>query len=453
MSWFWIIVELIATTFENYIVIRTMSKVLEDKYSKKNQLSCAFMFIAISTAYVTCLNQITIFEGWLSFATIGIFILYGILFLKGNIAKRILLPIILFSLILCINLFVTFIFSLITRLSSEQLMSSGESIRLITLFITKFMFYMSSKLIICIFKGEFLKLKKGEWFLNIFMLVMMHSIAIIIAEMHFGYGDGDILSMILVLCIIVISIAIFYLFKQISEKNEKELQISLLKMHINEQKKIIETSENIDREIRKAEHDLRHHFVYIFDSLEEERIDDAKQYIQKLIMQYEIHIHKYVDTENSTVNSVINNKIGYCKAHNIDTKVSISADFQCIDDVDICVVLSNLLDNAIEASRTVGSPKIEINISNKKSYLCIMIRNRIEGSVLAENSSLKTTKRDKSMHGLGLYSVSEIVNRYDGIKNIYEKNGFFTVDVWLKGKQYSLENRIKELDQVQTRQK
>lgn len=98
-------------------------------------------------------------------------------------------------------------------------------------------------------------------------------------------------------------------------------------------------------------------------------------------------------------------------------------------------------------------PKIELSITNNGNYLCILVRNRIENSVLNKNNNLKTTKGDTAAHGFGLYSVSQIVKKYDGIKNIYERNGYFTVDIWLKRKIYDLGERIKEEALYQTRQK
>lgn len=112
-----------------------------------------------------------------------------------------------------------------------------------------------------------------------------------------------------------------------------------------------------------------------------------------------------------------------------------------------------MLDNAIEASISINSPKIEFSIKNNGNYLCILVRNKIEKSVLDENNELRTTKKDSSMHGFGLYSVEKIVEKYDGIKSIYERNGYFTVDVWLKRNIITLEERIKEEMTYQTRQK
>lgn len=226
----------------------------------------------------------------------------------------------------------------------------------------------------------------------------------------------------------------------------------MLELQLSEQKTMIEETGNISREIKKAEHDLRHHLLSILGNIENGNTEAAETYLKQLLHDYETSIFKYIYIDNSAVNSILNMKISRCHANKIDIKTEIESDFSDFSDIDICVLLANLLDNAIEASLNVDSPQITVSIRNEKNYLCILIRNRIESSVLEENGQLHTTKKDKSKHGLGVYSISQIVDKYDGMKNYYEKNGYFVADIWLKKKGYTLEERIKNAVNYQTRQ-
>ena len=190
----------------------------------------------------------------------------------------------------------------------------------------------------------------------------------------------------------------------------------------------------------------------ILGNIENGNTEAAETYLKQLLHDYETSIFKYIYIDNSAVNSILNMKISRCHANKIDIKTEIESDFSDFSDIDICVLLANLLDNVIEASLNVDSPQITVSIRNEKNYLCILIRNRIESSVLEENGQLHTTKKDKSKHGLGVYSISQIVDKYDGMKNYYEKNGYFVADIWLKKKGYTLEERIKNAVNYQTRQ-
>lgn len=177
----------------------------------------------------------------------------------------------------------------------------------------------------------------------------------------------------------------------------------MLELQLSEQKTMIEETGNISREIKKAEHDLRHHLLSILGNIENGNTEAAETYLKQLLHDYETSIFKYIYIDNSAVNSILNMKISRCHANKIDIKTEIESDFSDFSDIDICVLLANLLDNAIEASLNVDSTQITVSIRNEKNYLCILIRNRIESSVLEENGQLHTTKKDKSKHGLGVY--------------------------------------------------
>lgn len=191
--------------------------------------------------------------------------------------------------------------------------------------------------------------------------------------------------------------------KKINKESQNQLRISMLELQLSEQKTMIEETGNISREIKKAEHDLRHHLLSILGNIENGNTEAAETYLKQLLHDYETSIFKYIYIDNSAVNSILNMKISRCHANKIDIKTEIESDFSDFSDIDICVLLANLLDNAIEASLNVDSPQITVSIRNEKNYLCILIRNRIESSVLEENGQLHTTKKDKSKHGLGVY--------------------------------------------------
>ena len=235
-------------------------------------------------------------------------------------------------------------------------------------------------------------------------------------------------------------------------RRKNSIDISLLELQLSEQKQMAEDAGHISKEIKKAEHDLKHHLLSVLGMLEDGDTEQAETYLRTLLKEYETSIFKYVSLENSAINSVLNFKIGRCHANGIDLKLEIESDLKGFDDTDICVLLSNLLDNAIEASLFEEHPAITLAITNKQNYLCILVRNRIMCSVLKQNEQLKTTKQNKKHHGLGLYSVGQIVDKYEGMKNFYEKNGYFVADIWLKRSVQTFEEHIGQGAVYQTRQ-
>ena len=104
-----------------------------------------------------------------------------------------------------------------------------------------------------------------------------------------------------------------------------------------------------------------------------------------------------------------------------------------LDDIDYCILLGNLLDNAIEAerSRNILNPEIQVQIRVFENRICISIRNRIQQSVLGSNPDLTSTKQDAAPHGFGIRTIREIVNKHHGTAAFYEEKNWFVADLEL----------------------
>lgn len=87
------------------------------------------------------------------------------------------------------------------------------------------------------------------------------------------------------------------------------------------------------------------------------------------------------------------------------------------------------MDNAIEAEREEDQKEIRLAIESLGTYLHITIQNRIQNPVLINGSLPKTTKSDKTNHGLGIYSIHEAIAQSNGVIHFYEKEGWFLADV------------------------
>lgn len=448
MQILWFVIELAATAFECYVILSSLNRCFKPR--GRYAIIPFWGAMVLTTGYVTVINQIHIFEGFLSAVTISLFILYALLFLEGKTLMKVIMVLIAFSLILGINMLVA---NAIAAILNIELLTEGDSIRLIALFLTKILFFAAMKTIVKLFKKEGFTLKSPELLATVAMFVLTHIIAVILIAVQMNENNAEQLTFIAILSTILTDIFIIYMMRKISKDNKNTLRISLLELQLSEQKQMAEDAGQISKEIKKAEHDLKHHLLSVLGTLENGNTREAEEYLRTLLKEYETSIFKYVSLENSAINSVLNFKIGRCRANGIDFKLEIESNFAGFDDTDICVLLSNLLDNAIEASQSMPeSPMITLTVTNKQNYLCILVRNRIMESVLAQNGQLKTTKRNKQNHGLGLYSVGQIVDKYEGMKNFYEKNGYFVADIWLKQSIQSIEERIAQEEIYQTRQ-
>ena len=129
---------------------------------------------------------------------------------------------------------------------------------------------------------------------------------------------------------------------------------------------------------------------------------------------------------------ILNSKL--LEAEKLGINININVDKITFSDnnYDLCLILGNLLDNAIEASSQVNDNKwICITILKNNNIMNINISNNYSISPVEKNGKLYTTKLDKRSHGLGLDSVKQLVEKNEGVFNYKYENNIFEANVTL----------------------
>ena len=219
---------------------------------------------------------------------------------------------------------------------------------------------------------------------------------------------------------------------RMSRKNIEKTRLMLDAMQLDVYKDRIKETEKQYNEIKSMRHDMKNHLQCILSLIQKGDNAKSKEYVEDILNNKLYNDYQFINTDNNVINIISNTKLSLCKSEDIKTIVNIS-DFKLnIDDTDICIILGNLFDNAIEACKKVdGDRIISYEISQKKGYVNFIIKNSINTSVLKSNPDLVTDKANASLHGLGLRSVKATVKKYGGMIDFYEQNGLFSVDVWI----------------------
>lgn len=136
-------------------------------------------------------------------------------------------------------------------------------------------------------------------------------------------------------------------------------------------------------------------------------------------------------TNSSIINTVLNDKGGICLKNKIDYEVQVSGEIPEYIQMEIGIMLSNIIDNAIEAQLKQETRWIRIKMAKHKGMFMIKVENYIHESVLERNPSFLTTKKDKINHGIGIRSVKKIVKKLEGIYSCEEAGHSFITDIML----------------------
>lgn len=169
--------------------------------------------------------------------------------------------------------------------------------------------------------------------------------------------------------------------------------------------------------------------------LQEENYEEAKVYFGKLSGRMDAGQRQFC--KNGIVNALLNVKYNEATGLGIDVFFHISIDEMLgIDEISLCTLFANTLDNAIEACAKIEELR-ERKISVKaryteNGYFCYEIVNSKVNAVREKKGKFLTDKEDKKSHGLGLAGVRETVEKYNGTMDVSYTEGEFRVVVLIE---------------------
>lgn len=183
-------------------------------------------------------------------------------------------------------------------------------------------------------------------------------------------------------------------------------------------------------EIRKFRHDMNNHFSVVSELLEEGKETEAKEYFRSLSGQLRARSRTFC--KDSIVNAVINSKYNRAVEQGIDCFFNIEIDaLWFLNNLDVCTIFSNTLDNAIEACMKVAEEKRRISLKarcTENGYFSYEITNSKNQEIRVEEGRYRTWKKDVKSHGIGIENVQDVVKRYGGTMKIsYDDETFGVV--------------------------
>lgn len=267
---------------------------------------------------------------------------------------------------------------------------------------------------------------QGKWLL-LSLLFPAASNAMLLMMFHSFQDAPDISSGVVFFCCVlaVTNIAILYLIS-LMEKSSEELKENAL---LNQQMEILTEHvvalEKSYRAQRQATHDFRNQLQAISDLLCLGQLDAAKEYVQQLQGQQTTRIF-CVNSHHPIIDAVLNHKYQAAKDLGIDVQVEVSDLSKVTISTDMLIVLlSNLMDNAIEGCCRVESARSLMCSLIAEESLMISIRNTSK-PVTIRNNMIPTSKEPKEDHGYGLSRIQNILNQLHAEFAFTYQDGWFT---------------------------
>lgn len=200
------------------------------------------------------------------------------------------------------------------------------------------------------------------------------------------------------------------------------------------QRELIETHyqevENMYRQTRGWRHDYRNHIQTMKAYAAQGDLEAIKKYLDMLDVDLNT-VDTVVKTGNSMADAILNSKISLAKARNIPVRVDAHIPVQLkMSELDLCCIIGNLFDNAIEASMKLpeGERLIRVYMDMKGTQLYISFTNFTAGGKLNKTGKVFRTSKGEG-HGFGLVRIDAIVERLEGYLSRNSEEGAFTTEI------------------------
>ena len=437
MDLFWMIFEFVVNLFQSAIVLQTIRAILKDKRTGKKANLAYILFVAVLFLELSFVNFMVPFEGIGIIISILIIYIYSLLNLKGTFMQKMFWSIFVMLLIMGITTVVLSIEGCIIGKGYLDLVIQKDLYRFVGVVVIQIvLFYLTRFMIKRTKKDSTYSLKWNEWFVLLIIPVIsiftMSFVSLIIINIEEQLSPMQhIFSILSILGILMTNSLVYVLYVNMQNDHAKQLEYSILQQAFKSQEKSVEETKILYQSVRSIRHDLKQHFQVALTMLHSGKINEAVDYMEKYNDTVLDGISNKVFCDNDVVNYIINSKSKICSDRHIKIYIYIANEIPEFSDLDLCVLLGNALDNAIEGVSGDGNNEIYLELRNVDSFFMISVKNTITNSVLEYNPNLISTKNEKELHGLGILSMKEVVQKYNGSIEFYESDNKFCCDMLL----------------------
>lgn len=413
------------------ISIKFLSAV-QEKAFKKYWLYFTAAFMLIYSLICSTISRTSYFMA----VSLAFHIIVSVLLFKGKILMKLYFGIIVVVLGGISEAVSGFTIAVFARISFEEVMRNP------LLYLTA---AVTSKILLILVLNTILRLRKSNeenipfkyWFVLISVPMSSFVLANVNAINDYNYSYDRLTPILLTLLIMIfINVVIFVIFDEMIRTVELEKARNAFSRQFNKQqeyyKKMIDNNTNT----RSILHDMNNHFIMMQNFLALNEIDKVKKYLADLTKQVKAN-GTVIKTGNIIIDCLVSEKKNFASRSKCDLNCNIMIPENLdIEPVDLCIILGNALDNAIEECQRIEDDSVKkeivLKMICKNDQLFISVANPMSGKAIVRDGRFVTIKPDARNHGFGLKNIESVVQKYDGILDILTENNIFKLNIALK---------------------
>lgn len=428
---FWKVFELAISVLENMLLLGFCMDFMQQRPKGKRGKFLWLFAVLVGMIFPALEKYPAIYDRWELWLTLLWLFGYLAVSTRGSILRKIIAAVVARELTTFVNTAVLFGCSLLLQESVASFIQQQDIARIATVLLTKILYFFVGKILNgLLFERK--NLVNWQWIVIgcslVFSTVAGKTLITLSRDFPGIQMQEQKLMLLCVSCILLMCLIMYFVVQQMSKDNQTKLEYELMKEKEKYSKESMEIIKRSNEELREFKHDLKNYLLPLQEAMETMPQSEMAKVWEKINQKIE-DVQTLIQTGNSYVDSMINTKITLARSEKVDVKCTILSKMEGIDDLEFCSVFGNLMDNAIEAERKVIEKKeIIIFVEEKMGYLRLEIQNKIEKSVLNENSSLNTTKKDTSSHGIGHKSIKRTMQKVGGALKYYETGDLFCAE-------------------------
>lgn len=428
---FWKVFELTISVLENMLLLGFCMDFMQQRPKGKRGKFLWLFAVLVGMIFPALEKYPAIYDRWELWLTLLWLFGYLAVSTRGSILRKIIAAVVARELTTFVNTAVLFGCSLLLQESVASFIQQQDIARIATVLLTKILYFFVGKILNgLLFERK--NLVNWQWIVIgcslVFSTVAGKTLITLSRDFPGIQMQEQKLMLLCVSCIWLMCLIMYFVVQQMSKDNQTKLEYELMKEKEKYSKESMEIIKRSNEELREFKHDLKNYLLPLQEAMETMPQSEMVKVWEKINQKIE-DVQTLIQTGNSYVDSMINTKITLARSEKVDVKCTILSKMEGIDDLEFCSVFGNLMDNAIEAERKVIEKKeIIIFVEEKMGYLRLEIQKKIEKSVLNENSSLNTTKKDTSSHGIGHKSVKRTMQKVGGALKYYETGDLFCAE-------------------------
>jgi len=425
-----LVIDFVGVVFEIIIMQQMFLYLLQGRRVSKRVNALLCLGIAVIMTGATLFDKNLYLMPFVNFLSIFVF---SITF-RGKWGIRSFLSILLFLLILSSELIAGALLMSFTKVEMVDV-QENMSLYLVGVLASKLLVFLLVK-VIGYKRLDIYRHMRMRVFMGLLLTPVSSAIAMYVMGMHIqNYRSAG--PMVLLLCasalMIIANIFAFHLYEKQLENEYADMRLSFAEKQIKLQMEHYSELSEQQLAIRKLSHDMRNSLAGILGMLEHGNYDAAADRLKKLSGAAEQNTRLF-DTGYPAIDALLASKLQATQEKHIpmETYIALPPQMQ-IDALDLCILLGNALDNAIEASEKIAEEAkrgIRLHISSSDKYLSIRLENGTAEAASDGNSI--TSKADLHTHGFGLESIRTIAARYDGSVKVAHADSVFCLTVLAK---------------------